>query len=174
MISKNFALNITSCLSGDPFTLDELIMEVKSLFEAEGVPGFLRVLLALIDDVVVRNEKSSPTATCCSNPCFVGNGKRTKKLNTGLGLIDFEWSLLRCKNCGASHHPLKVFLGIDKYQKVSCEFEKICMETIAKESFRKSAQTLRVHINDKLNHRSLHRWFMRTEADEIKVTLIQI
>jgi hypothetical protein len=59
MISKNFALNISSCLTGNPFSLDELILETQNLFENEGIPGFLRVLVALIDNMVVESYRSS-------------------------------------------------------------------------------------------------------------------
>ncbi len=40
MITKNIALNIKTCLSGLSFSFDELILETKTLFENEGIPGF--------------------------------------------------------------------------------------------------------------------------------------
>lgn len=61
-------------------------------------------------------------------------------------------------------------MGLDRYQKLTCEFEKICMETVSRESFRKSTQTLQMHKETKFNHRTLHRWFLCTDSDEIKVT----
>lgn len=170
MISKNFALNLQTCLTGNSFSLDELILETQNLFETEGIPGFLRVLIALIDNMVVNSVKNSLQIDCCDFPKLIRNGKRSKKLYTGLGNLDFEWTSMRCKNCHRSHNPLKDFLGIDKYQKLTSEFEKICMETVAKESFRKSAQTLQMHRTTEFNHRTLHRWFIQTESDEIKVT----
>jgi hypothetical protein len=48
MLEKNFALNLSTSLSGNAFSFDELIQETKSLFEREGVPGFIKVLLAFI------------------------------------------------------------------------------------------------------------------------------
>ena len=105
-----------------------------------------------------------------NHPYLIRNGKRSKKLYTGLGNFELEWSSLRCKNCNKCHNPLKDFFGLDKYQKLTCEFEKICMETISKESFRKSTQTLHMHRTTSFNHRTLHRWFIKTESDEIKVT----
>ncbi len=36
MITKNFALNITTCISGLSFSFDELIIETQALFEKEG------------------------------------------------------------------------------------------------------------------------------------------
>ena len=55
MLEKNFALNLSTSLSGNPFSFDELIQETKALFEREGVPGFIRVLLAFIDDFVITH-----------------------------------------------------------------------------------------------------------------------
>ncbi|OFZ35830.1 MAG: hypothetical protein A2504_16555 [Bdellovibrionales bacterium RIFOXYD12_FULL_39_22] len=55
MISKNIALNITACLSGLSFSFDELINETADLFEREGIPGFLKVLIAFTNEMVVEN-----------------------------------------------------------------------------------------------------------------------
>lgn len=170
MISKNFALNIQTCLSGNSFTLDELILETQNLFENEGIPGFLKVLVALIDHMVVESKRSETGPDCCEEPSLIRNGKRSKKLYTGLGNFGFEWSSLRCSNCGKSHNPLKDFFGLDKYQKLTSEFEKVCMETVAKESFRKSRDTIQMHRSTSFDHRTLHRWFLQTDSDEIKVT----
>ena len=162
MISKNISLNITACLSGLSFSFDELIMETGELFEREGIPGFLKVLIAFTNELVVKQKKADPDINCCSQPYLNRNGNRSKIVYTSLGNVDFEWTTLRCKNCGKVIHPLKDFFDFSKYQKLSNEFEKICMETVAKESFRFSAQTLKSHRPTKFNHRTLHRWFIKT------------
>jgi len=41
------------------FFLDELILETKNLFETEGIPGFLMVLIAFTDQVVLENYRNS-------------------------------------------------------------------------------------------------------------------
>lgn len=97
MISKNFALNIQTCLSGNSFSIDELISETQILFEQEGIPGFLKVLVSLIDAMVVESSKCHANAKCCELPNLIRNGKRSKNLYTGLGNFEFEWTALRCK-----------------------------------------------------------------------------
>jgi hypothetical protein len=169
MISKNFALNLQTCLSGNPFSLDELILETKFLFENEGVPGFLKAIIILINEMVVEQWKTGNMASCCDVPHLNRNGRRSKSFYTSLGNLSLEWSVLRCKNCDKTHHPLKEFFELGKYQKLSTEFEKICLETVARESFRNSTETLKLHKTTEFNHRTLHRWFMETDADEIKV-----
>ncbi len=168
MISKNIALNIKTCLSGLSFSFDELIIETKNLFETEGIPGFLKVIISFIDNMVVEHWKASGEAKCCSEPHLNRSGKRSKAIVCSLGNIDFEWTLLKCRNCNQTHNPLKEFFGLEKNQKHSNEFEKICMEAVANESFRRSTMTIKKH-NEKVdfNHRSLHRWFTRTDSDVI-------
>jgi hypothetical protein len=75
------------------------------------------------------------------------------------------WKLIACQ----SEHPLKDFLNISKFQKVTNEFEKICMETVAKESFRFGTQTLNKLKHVDFNHRTLHGWFKKTDSDNISV-----
>lgn len=169
MISKNFALNISSCLSGKPFTLDELIMETKLLFDREGIPGFLRLLLSFIDNIVLEDSRVNPMKNCCSSPKLNKNGKRSKKIYSTIGNLNFEWTTMRCTHCNHLHHPLKDFLGLEKYQKITNEFERICIETVAKESFRRSTDTIKTHTPTDFNFRTLHRWFIVTDSSEISV-----
>jgi hypothetical protein len=170
MITKNITLNLQACLSGEPFSFDELIIETRELFENQGIPGFLKLLLSFTDKMVIAEFKASNSVNCCSSAYLIKNGKRSKNIYTSIGNIDFEWTTLKCKSCKKLHHPLKEFFDLGKFQKVSNEFEKICMETVAMESFRRSASTIKKHRSVDFNYRSLHRWFMSTESDEIKVT----
>ena len=169
MISKNFALNISTCLTGNSFSFDELILETRNLFKNEGLPGFLKALISFINEMVVNHWKNGNMASCCLKPHLNRNGKRSKIIYTSLGNLDFEWTSLRCKNCNQVHHPLKDFFDLDRYQKLSNEFEKVCLETVARESFRRSTGTLKAHLPVDFNHRTLHRWFIKTDSDEISV-----
>ena len=168
MISKNISLNLQACLSGDPFSFDELILETKELFEKQGVPGFLRLLIAFTNDIVVNTWKASGTANCCDSAHLIKNGNRYKNIYTSLGNIKFEWTTLRCKNCGKLHHPLKEFFELGARQNLSNEFEKICMEAVSKESFRRSTSTINALTEAQFSHNTIHRWFMNTESDQIK------
>ncbi len=57
---------------------------------------------------------------------------------SSLGQVELEWTRLRCKNCEKLHHPLKEFFGLDRYQTKSSELEKICLEVVSEDSYRKS------------------------------------
>ena len=129
ILSKNIALNISACLSGLPFSFDELVLETEDLFEKHGIPGFLKVLISFTDAMVVDQWKNldddclrkrgNKREFCCKDQHLNRNGSRTKKIYTSLGNIDIEWTTLRCRNCGKSFYPLKSFFNLGKYQKVT-------------------------------------------------------
>lgn len=169
MLEKNFALNLEARLSGNPFSFDELILETKALFEREGVPGFIRVLLAFIDEFVITHWYEQHGKHCCESPQFRRAGNKSKNIMTTVGRICFEWNLLRCKSCGRTHSPLKDFFELGTYQTKSAELEKMCLEVVTEDSYRKSVGKITNLTPVKFNHRTLHRWVMRTSAAEIKV-----
>ena len=169
MLEKNFALNISASLSGNPFSFDELIKESKELFEREGVPGFIRVLLIFIDQFVINQWYHQHGKQCCESPEFRRAGKKSKNLLTTIGHVCFEWTRLRCNNCGKTHSPLKDFFELGTYQTKSGELEKMCLEVVSEDSYRKGTGKIINLTPVKFNHRTLHRWVMKTEATEIKV-----
>lgn len=94
MLTQNFALNLSASLSGSPFSFDELIQESKSLFKREGIPGFISVLLALIDEFAVSQLYPEHGKSCCESPTFRRAGRKGKSIMTTLGKLSFEWSHL--------------------------------------------------------------------------------
>ena len=90
MISKSISLNLKACLSGQAFFFDELIIETKSLFEKEGIPGFLKLLIAFTNNMVINDWRAFDKATCCGSSHLIKNGNRSKNIYTSLGNIDFE------------------------------------------------------------------------------------
>ena len=169
MLTKNFALNLSACLTGSAFSFDELILETKNLFEREGVPGFLGVLLGFIDVYVVEQWFNEHGKKCCEFPAFNRSGKKSKNIYTSIGKVDFEWTKVRCKNCDKTHNPLKDFFGLETHQTKSSELEKICLEVVSEDSYRKSVGKITNLTPVKFNHRTLHNWVMRTDGAEIKV-----
>lgn len=92
MLTKNFALNITACLSGLSFSFDKLILGTKTLFEKEGVLGFLRVLIAVIDSFVVDHWMGRTDLNCCASASLLSSGKRSKLMYASLGQVELEWT----------------------------------------------------------------------------------
>ena len=47
-------LKVLSAVSENGFSLDELVFQTRELFEKEGLPGFIGLILRLTDEVICK------------------------------------------------------------------------------------------------------------------------
>jgi hypothetical protein len=168
---QNFALNLSAKLPEDGFSLDELVIKTKELFEMQGMVGFLRVLLRLYDQLVYLpylGACDDPQTKCCESPHFVVAQTEEKSVATGVGSLRLCWTRLKCQHCGKSTIPLRSYLGMEPYQKKTSELERIITEVVSEQSYRRTSQHLETIGNIPVPHTTLHRWVMKSDCDEIK------
>lgn len=56
-MEQQFALILNSDLAINiGFSLDELVRETKALLDTKGTPGFLRIILLMVDQVLVGKD----------------------------------------------------------------------------------------------------------------------
>jgi len=178
-MESKLSLEIESKLSEHSFSIDELIIKTKILFEKEGMVGFLGLLIMLLDNRISPNwitilenyRKNQPTKNkkhyCCSKPKFVRCDRPEKTLITSIGKLVFKWTRMRCTNCDKTLIPLREFFGIDKYQRKSSELEKIVTEVISEQSYRRTSAHLETIGGIPVPRTTLHRWVMKSDCDEI-------
>jgi|APSaa5957512535_1039671.scaffolds.fasta_scaffold62118_1 hypothetical protein len=180
-MNNKIALEIKSILSEKSFSFDTLILKTKELFDQKGIPGFLELLLSIIDEhalqcvpeLIKEDLKQLRTTDkrrkhyCCSEPSFIKNGRADKKFRTSIGELNYSWRRLRCQNCSKSFTPLKSFLKIETNQRKSNELEKLVMDIISEQSYRKTVSHIKLNRDIKLPHTTAHRWVMASDADEI-------
>jgi hypothetical protein len=110
VIKQKFSLGVEVNLPKDGFSLDELVIETKHVFEQEGMVGFLRVLLVLLDHLVypsLLGKWRESESQCCDKPHFVVSQKENKQLVTSIGRAQIQWTRIRCEGCGKSIIPLR-------------------------------------------------------------------
>lgn len=167
-MKQNFTLKLATELPIDGFSLDELVIETKKMFETEGMVGFLRVLLTLLDYLLFPSELGPGSQrNCCQNSHFVVCRSEDKSLLTSVGKLVFSWTRLRCKNCRKTHIPLREFLGLESYQNRTSELEKIVTEVVSEQSYRRTSQHLETIGCIPVAHTRLHRWVMKSDCDKI-------
>jgi hypothetical protein len=168
-MTQKFALNLLVKLPEDGFSLDELVIESKRLFETEGIVGFLRVLLSLYDQLIYLPwlGKCDKNVGCCKSPHFVVSQTEEKSVATGVGHLRLCWTRLKCTACGKSVIPLRSYLGLEPYQRKTSELERIITEVVSEQSYRRTSQHLQTIGNIPVPHTTLHRWVMKSECDEI-------
>ncbi len=163
----DFKLLINSKLPENGFSLDELIIATKSMFDTEGVSGFLRVLLEILDQGLYLSLLGPSKHVYCGSPYFRVSHRREKNITTSVGLLSFECTRLVCKSCTKTFVPLLQFLQLTRYQSKTNELEKIVAEIVSEQSYRRSSEHIETIGGVPIPHQRLHRWIAQSECDEI-------
>jgi len=169
--NQKFNLTLLTKLPENGFSLDELVYKTKEMFEEDGQTGFLTVLLGLLDQIVYPSEaRKNKARKCCSESYYVVSGREFKRIMTSIGELYIPWTRLKCKGCGKSFIPLREHLGVEPHQPKSSELEKIVMEVVSEQSYRRSSQHIESIGCLPVPHTRLHRWVAQSNCDEMNQT----
>ena len=168
-----FPIKVANSISDQGCFLDKLAAKIKELFDSEGLPGFVILLLRVIDENISggTNRQDSLAlphhCSCCSDPCLESKGVRSRKIRTSIGLLDFECRHLRCLNCRKTQVPLVNFLKLDRNQKKTVKLEQIVSEVITDQSSRRMSQHLKIIGNLEIPKGRDHDWIKATPCDKV-------
>ncbi len=163
---NKLSLHLKSEISLKDFSFSQLILAVKQLFDTEGIPGLVKVLVILIENLLIKSGIQCPH---CQSEKHHFHSKQDRKIKTSIGEVHLLLSRLLCKGCGKTFCPFGALLDLDKYSRKSREFEKLSLETVTNQSFRRSAAHLNDTVGMSTSHSTLHRWFTKTDATHIDV-----
>lgn len=167
------ALEIVSAVSEAGFSLDELVVRTKELFEREGMPGFVRLVLLLMDELLclrlVKGQSKWKPKPCCGRGRYEQSRRDVKLLRTSIGTVHMEWRRLRCTKCGKSFVPMREFLGLEQYQSKTAELEQMVAEVVSEQSYRRTSKHLDLIGEVPVPKSTAHRWVMQSECDELAV-----
>ena len=167
--------NVT-CLANLPleegFSLDELVIEVRRMFEEEGMAGLVNIIVHLLDlifhpPLLGRWEKAE--TNCCKHAHYVVHQRESKTVRSSAGKLKLLWTRIRCVGCGKSVIPLRGYLNMEPHQRKTSELEKMVAEVVSEQSYRRSTQHLETIGSIPVPHTTLHRWVMKSDCDEISL-----
>ena len=159
---------IWCCLSESGFSLDEMVIRLKELFEKEGFPGILKLIIGVVQEKLIADTVSGLRPWgCCDSPEYVLNGGYPRSIKTSLGKISMDWHRLKCKKCGNDLVPLKIFMGIEKHQYNSGELEQLVIDAVSKDSYRGAVESVGATGFVRVSHTAAHRWVMQSDCDEL-------
>lgn len=161
-----FSLHIGAEISLENFSLSQLIQMIGKLFVDEGMPGLVKAFLSVIESLLVQSGVTCPH---CKSDKAHSHTKQERKLYTSLGLMVFSMRRYRCQACKKTFVPLKSLLDVDQYSRKSREYEKLALQQMTEESFRRSSKQLESTLGFKTPHTTLHGWFMKTPATNMSV-----
>lgn len=159
--SNKLSLHIGSEIGLKNFSFSQLILEVKRLFDCEGIPGFVKMMVILVEGMLI---KSGPECPRCNSNKLQLHGKCGKKMKTSIGCVDLVLSRMKCTVCKKTFSPMMRLFDVDPFSRKSREFEKLTLETVTNQSFRRSAKNLNDTMGFSTGHTTLHRWFTNTDV----------
>ena len=163
-ISNKLSIHIGSEISLKDFSFSQLIFEVKRLFDTEGIPGFIKMLVILIEKLLISGGVDCPR---CQSQKHHFHSKTDRKLKTSIGEVNLVLTRVQCVSCKKTFTPMTRLFDLNQYSRKSREFEKLSLETVTNQSFRRSAKNLNDTLGFPTSHTTLHRWFWRTDAINI-------
>ena len=170
-MQEQLYMKVLFCLPEEGFSLDELVIKTKELFEREGMSAFIRFILMFLDESLsIKLREGNFSLPCsCKDSCYVFHGYRKRRFRTSAGLVEIEWRRFRCKKCNKTIIPLQDFLGIDKYQSKTPELEKMFTEVVSEQSYRRTSSHFNIIGEIPIPKSTAHRWVMESDCDELRI-----
>lgn len=159
------------CLSEEGYSLDELVTKLKELFENKGFSEILSVFLRYTQEVIyLQTMASKRTWKCCDHPSYRSNGSYKRSIKTSLGEVNIELFRIQCSMCKKEIVPLKSFLNLEDYQTKSNELERVIVDAMSANSYRRSVESIDSIGFVSVPHTTAHRWVMESDCDSIEIS----
>ena len=145
------ALTFLNVVAEEEISLDELVIVLRQVMEAEGLPGFLRLLLQVLDELwALRATRQGQVAgqACCERPSYEIKDRVRRRIRTAAGRVDFLWRRLRCRHCHRQVIPMRHWLGLKRWQSKTGELERVVLEVVSEQSYRRGSRHLKVGGGD--------------------------
>ena len=119
--SNKLSLHIGSEMGLKNFSFSQLIIEVKRLFDCEGIPGFVTMMVILVESMLIKSGVECPR---CNSNKLQQHGKCGKKMKTSIGCVDLTLSRMKCTACKKTFSPMMRLFDVFKDATVwgSCGF----------------------------------------------------
>jgi hypothetical protein len=161
-------LELSATTSESRFTLDELVLKVREVFTAQGMAQVVALILHLVDELQAMGHTTGqakpPRACACGHTRYELKDRLARQLHTSVGTVTFRWRRLVCRHCQKSWCPLREFLGLERWQSKSAELERIAVEVVSEQSYRRGSRHLAVAGEIPVAKSTLHRWVVESPA----------
>ena len=170
----NFNVNMWCCLAENGFSLDELVHELKKCYDENGFGQIISLILELTQENLITKALSGKGSfKCCEQSQFVLNGGYSRSVKTSLGKVIMRWRVLKCKCCGKQLTPLKEFIGLKKHQYKSNELEKLVINAVSSNSYRRAVETTNEVGFVSVSKSAAQRWLVKSDCDELDLSKVK-
>jgi hypothetical protein len=169
-MQTGITLTFLSVVAEDQFSLDELVLCVRQIMEQKGVPGMLRLILELLDELwAIRATRQGqlPGEPCCASPRYEIKDRLERQLRTSVGTVEFKWRRLRCRGCNKHVVPMRRWLALQPWQSKTHELEKLVVDVVSQQSYRRSSEHLHAIGEIPVPKSTAHRWVAQSACDQL-------
>ena len=104
-MQQKFTLGVLANLTlSEGFSLDELVIETKRMFDEEGMAGLVNVIALLLDMIIhpplLGRWEKSKDIRCCAPAHYVVHGRESKSMRSSVGGLSLLWTRIKCVACG--------------------------------------------------------------------------
>lgn len=165
-------IELLAATSEKGFSLDELVIKVRELFTKQGMGQVVALILHLVDELqAVRHttdQALAPRVCSCGHARYEIKDRLPRQLHTSVGTLVFRWRRLACRQCAKTWCPLREFLGLEPWQSKSAELERLAVEVVSEQSYRRGSRHLALAGEIPVAKSTLHRWVVDSLAAEWK------
>ena len=171
-MQQHINLSLMVSLSENGFSLDELIYKLGAVFQEKGFSGIAELVLNWVDEVLciglTRKEPrffDEAFKPCCEGFQWELKDREERLMRTSICQLSFRWRRLRCTRCGKTFIPLRQWLGLDRWQRKTTALEKLVVETVSEQSYRRSCRHLEQIGHIPVPRSTAHRWVAESQSD---------
>ena len=112
--SNKLSLHIGSEMGLKNYSFSQLIIEVKRLFDCEGIPGFVTMMVILVESMLIKSGIERPR---CNSNKLQQHGQCGKKLRTSIDCVDLTSSRTKCTACKKTFSPKMLLFDVDPFSR---------------------------------------------------------
>lgn len=164
------ALTLHAVLAEEQLSLDELVLALRKVFHEEGLPGLLRLILEVADEwwsIKACRQGELPGVHCCGQAQWEIKDRVERRIRTSGGVVRFSWRRLVCRHCRKQVVPMRRRLRLERWQSKTSELERVVVETVADQSYRRSTNHLTTIGVIPVPKSTAHRWVAQSSCDEL-------
>ena len=169
-MQTGISLTFLTVVAEEQFSLDELVLRIREVMESKGLPGMLRLVLELLDELwAIRAARDGklPGEPCCSTPRYEIKDRLERQLRTSIGTVDFKWRRLRCRGCKKHLVPMRRWLRLQPWQSKTQELERLGVDLGSQQSYRRSTEHLHAIGEIPVPKSTAHRWVGQSACDDL-------
>ena len=183
MLNKNIDILINLNLSQEKVSVNEIIDTVTKTLKRTTTEVIGSIINNIQENILnnylgnrwneFQNKMVPWECPNCLEKCdFVRRGKRSRKIHSSSGVIEFYLYRVTCKSCNSTFCPFGQFLGIEPRMRITKEFDEKILKIASNLSYSNASNSIEILLDEKISATTV-RNKINTISKLIKISPLQ-